>query len=37
MSQLLFVFRASSNFANMTIYDGKAKLAPLPREQRERG
>ena len=37
MSQLLFFFRASSNFANMTIYDGKAKLALLPREQRESG
>ena len=25
------------NFANTRIYDMKAKLVPLPREQRERG
>ena len=37
MSQVLFFFGAGSNFVDMIIYDGKAKLVPLPREQRERG
>ena len=37
MSEVLFFFGTSSNFAQAMIYVVKAKLVPLPREQRERG
>ena len=37
MSQVLFFFGTSSNFAHAMIYVMKAKLAPLPHERRERG
>ena len=37
MSQVLFLFGAGSSFTDTVIYDGKAKLVPLPRERRERG